>query len=258
MPTGTAPARRIVSLDVCSDWLLAYYALPGHTLWLSPRAQRFPPPSAAGRHPSHDGSLEMILALKPDWVVVNDFNAALLRQRLAAAGLRVVITAHPESLNALRTVERSIFEVLGREINEGDAPRPFLPPLTAESRKPGNASGVLPRAAPAASRGRLLLLGPNGYGVGEGTFEDDLIRHAGWSNYLERAGHIRLDLETLASHPPDRIVWSGSAHAALAQRFAQHPVLRRAVPPVHWIHTDAWRWQCPGPWAQSLVDQLRR
>lgn len=243
---GRMHAPRIVSLDLCSDWLLAHFAKPPHQLWLSPRAQRFKPPSTALQHPSHDGSLESILALRPDWVLVNAFNATLLRKRLQAAGLRVMITPLPLTLGALEELEAVIVNALG----DG---------LRARYRADPQAwtSAAAP-SPPSRARGRLLLLGPNGYGVGEGTLEHDLLRHAGWNNYLRRLGHVRLDLESLVLDPPDAIAWAMPSDAALAQQFAQHKVLKQVVPPQQWIRTDYWRWQCPGPWTKALVEQLQR
>jgi len=244
---ATAPTgRRIVSLDLCSDWLLAHFAQPGQALWLSPLAQRFPPPTVPLHYPFHDGSLESILALKPDWIVVNAFNATLLRKRLQAAGLRVLVTPLPRSLDDLARVENQIAEVVG------------LVPAAQGAEYPPVGTTPIRTGRDTTIPGRLLLLGPNGYGVGEGTFEHNLILRAGWNNYLRGAGHQRLDLEALTVDPPDAIAWAAPDHAALAHRFAQHRVLYGVVPRERWISTDYWRWQCPGPWSRVLPDQLRR
>ena len=103
---------------------------------------------------------------------------------------------------------------------------------------------------------RLLLLGANGIGTGRETFEHDVIERAGWRNYLEHDGYIALDLEQIASDPPDAVVWAAPDAAALANRFAEHRVLRKSVPAERWVSTDYWRWQCPGPWTWDLVEEL--
>jgi iron complex transport system substrate-binding protein len=55
---------------------------------------------------------------------------------------------------------------------------------------------------------QLLLLGANGIGAGKGTFENALLERAGWTNYLKAEGYLRMDLEIIATTPPDAILWS--------------------------------------------------
>ena len=233
-----SPPAHILSLDLCSDWLLAYYAHADQSVTLSPLVQRHPLPVAVIPRPSHDGSLEHVVALKPDVVLVGEFNAFMLRKRLESLGVRVFSTPLPQTLDDLVVLDRSIQTLLGHS--------PVM-----DSFKPRKLTSL------AKPHGRLLLLGPNGYGVGRNTLEDNLITQAGWVNYTEHAGHVRLDLEAVVSNPPDAIVWSAPRYAALAHTFAQHPVLKRAVPPQRWIQTDDWRWQCPGPWMYQLIEQLQ-
>ena len=113
-----------------------------------------------------------------------------------------------------------------------------------------------PQRSSQAKAKRLLLLGSNGIGTGRDTFEHQIIEQAGWRNYLEASGHVALDLEQIAADPPDAILFAAAEHQALANRFAEHPVLRRSVPPTGWLTTDYWRWQCPGPWTWDLIKQL--
>ena len=231
---------RIVSLDLCSDWLLAHYAPGSQSVTYSPMVRRFPLPKALAERPTHNGSLEQILSLQPDVVLVGEFNAFMLRQRLESLGVKVVVMPLPQTLDDLAGMELNMLALTGQSASAW--------PRTTQT-VPAHVSGQ--------SHGRLLLLGPNGYGTGRNTFEDSLITRAGWVNYIEHNGHVKLDLEAVAAHPPDAIVWSAPRHAALANQFAQHPVLQRAVPPERWIQTDDWRWQCPGPWMYHLIEQLQ-
>lgn len=231
---------RIVSLDLCSDWLLAHYAPDSPSVTLSPMMRRFPLPQGSAKRPTHNGSLEQILSLQPDAVLVGEFNAFMMRQRLESLGVKVVVMPLPQTLEDLADMGSTMQALTGK-------PSPALPmePQAAAAHTSGG------------KHGRLLLLGPNGYGTGRNTFEDSLITRAGWVNYIEHNGHVKLDLEAVAAHPPDAIVWSAPRHAALANQFAQHSVLQRAVPPERWIKTDDWRWQCPGPWMYRLIEQLQ-
>ena len=243
-PVNASPGNHIVSLDLCSDWLLIHHAKASQSITLSPLLNQYPFPSDTQQRDTHDGSLEQILALKPDVVVVGEFNAFMLRKRLQSLGVNVVTTPIPQTVKALDDLSSKIESLLDE----------------AQQPKAKRASAVFHGSVSASSNrshGRLLLLGANGYGTGRNTLEDSLITRAGWVNYIQTDGHVRLDLEALAMDPPDAIVWSAPASPALAYQFAQHPVLKRAVPPQKWIQTDAWRWQCPGPWMQELVQQLQ-
>ncbi|TCS33995.1 iron complex transport system substrate-binding protein [Paucimonas lemoignei] len=237
LPPGLAePVRRVVSLDLCTDWMLTTHGKRAEIAALSPLSRQYPAPWQDGGWPIHDGSLEQILQLKPDLVITGEYNALLLRSRLQALGVRVEILPLPKSLDQIVTYEKRLLDLLG------------LP--AARASVPIAATGTPVR------RKRLLLLGPNGIGTGRNSFENDILERAGWSNYLPEEGQIRLDLETIVLDPPEAILWTGSEGNALANQFAQHPVLKHAVPPERWLTTEYWRWQCPGPWTWDLIRQL--
>lgn len=227
--------QRVVSLDLCTDWMLADESLRGRVAALSPLNRRYPVAWLDQSWPVHDGTLEGVLQLRPDMVVTGQYNALQLRGRLQSLGVRVEVLPLPTRLSHLADYESRLRKWLG------------LPPASAAPRDP------LP---PPATPRRLLLLGANGIGTGRETFEDDVLTYAGWTNYLTAPGYQRLDLERVAADPPDAVLWASPVSPALANLYAKHPVLRRAVPADHWLSTDYWRWQCPGPWTWSLIDEL--
>jgi iron complex transport system substrate-binding protein len=236
--TALAAPQRIVSLDLCTDWMLARHVEPSQKVVLSPLHRQFPVAWMKEGWPVHDGTLEQVLQLKPDLVITGEYNALQLRRRLQALGVRVEVLPLPASLAEVRAYEERLLRLLGL---------------------PGKRAAVaLPVVAGGASRPRLLLLGANGIGTGRGTFEDGILEYAGWSNYLPETGYPRLDLERIVLDPPDAILWAAPGSQALANRFAEHPVLKRAVAPARWLSTDYWRWQCPGPWSWALVGELRQ
>ncbi|MCK6412802.1 MAG: hypothetical protein L6Q55_10320 [Azonexus sp.] len=234
---GAAPAsERIVSLDLCTDWMLVRHAEPGQIAALSPLHRQYPVAWLRHDRPVHDGTLERIVELRPDLVITGQHNALQLRGRLKSLGLRVEILPLPTTPQAIVDYEKRLLALLGKPLSQA-TPSPAAVP-------------------PTLRRGRLLLLGANGIGTGRDTFENGLLEWAGWSNYLESSGHSPLDLERIVRHPPDAILWTAPPSRALANRFAEHPVLRRAVPRERWLSTEFWRWQCPGPWTWELLAQI--
>jgi iron complex transport system substrate-binding protein len=234
--------RRVVSLDLCTDWLLAHYAQRSPDVMprvaaLSPLMRQHADQWNTGAWPSHDGSLEQVLQFRPDLVITGEFNALLLRRRLTSLGKRVEVLPLPTHLADIDSYEKRLLSLLGLPDSLADAP---AAPATGGERK------------------RLLLLGANGIGTGRGTLEDEILRRAGWTNYVQDHGYVRLDLERIAADPPDAVLWAAPAGPALANRFSEHPVLKRVVAASHWLQTETWRWQCPGPWTWQLVRELHR
>ena len=230
-------AGGILSLGLCTDWLLAYHARPEQVVALSPLYRQNPLPVAGRSWPTHEGSLEQIYRLHPDLVLASEFSAPQLRRRLQTLGVRVEVLPLPRDLAGIERNERRLLELLGQS--------------------PDRARAAPAARTPAADAPRLLLLGANGIGTGTGTFEDRILRQAGWRNYLAAPGYQALDLEQLVRDPPDGILTAAPRSPALANRFAALPLLQRLNPPARWLDSEAWRWQCPGPWTWDLIEQLQ-
>ncbi|MCL2875652.1 MAG: ABC transporter substrate-binding protein [Betaproteobacteria bacterium] len=237
-----APApQRIISLDLCTDWMLALHVERGRIAALSPMqrlSQPFhPAPWMKGSWPSHDGSLESIASYKPDIILTGEYSAIGLREQLRRLGFRVGVLPLANTLEEMRDYERQFLAYAGLPMERaGD-----LPPARAPGKK------------------RLLLLGANAIGSGRDTFEDAIVTHSGWRNYLTESGRIiRLDLEQIARDPPEAVLWAAPSGAALANSFAEHNLWQALTPPPQRLKTDYWRWQCPGPWSVGLIRELER
>lgn len=230
--------QRIVSLDLCMDWMLAYHGAGERVAALSPLHRRFPLPFPMPDWPVHDGTLEQIYRLQPDLILVGEYNALLLSRRLHTLGQPVEVVSLPQSLTQIEQYEQRVLQLMGQPIQLA-RPAPVL-------------------EMPAMDAPRLLLLGANGIGTGTGTFEDQIVQQAGWRNHLQVPGYVRLDMEQLLLDPPEAILWAAPDAPALANRFAEHPALQGRIAAKGWLATDYWRWQCPGPWTWELIDQLRQ
>ncbi|MFA5679558.1 MAG: ABC transporter substrate-binding protein [Pseudomonas sp.] len=237
MSSKEAP-KRIVSLDLCMDWMLAQHADPAQVASLSQMVKLYPVDWITGQWPHHDGSLEQIVRLQPDLVLAGEYSALMLRERLRTLGYRVAVMSLPTTLNEVEAHERELLTLIGQD--------------------PAQARSAPAHRSPAANAKRLLLLDANAIGTGRGTFEHQILEQAGWRNYLTSSGLVQLDLEQIVRDPPDAILFAAPEHQALANRFAEHPVLRRSIPADDWLSSDYWRWQCPGPWTWDLIRQLNQ
>jgi len=244
--TPVSASPRIVSLDLCTDWMLLRHGLPGQAVIYSPLLYRYATDWTPPGSPTHDGRLETLLRLGPARLLTGQYNARMLRQRLQQLGRDVTVLPLPQSLDQLeeylRRFERAVGWPAGRVAGERKG--------RAEHEK---------RSDP-QPRPRLLLLGANGIATGSNTLEDEMIRRAGWRNWLDQPGFVTLDIEAVLRDPPDAILWSQPDSPALANRFARMPPIRRLLerqPPFPASDGD-WRWHCPGPWTLDLIDDLAR
>lgn len=231
-------ANKIVSLDLCSDWMLAKYADRSQVLALSPLVHQYPVDWLGQDWPTHNGDLESILNLQPDLVITGEYNALLLRQRLQDLGVRVEVLSLPKTVDQIVGYERHFLRLLGQSTR-----------TTIQHHQLADLIIDAPR---------LLLLGANGIGTGHNTFEHGIIERAGWRNYIDDDGYVNLDMERIVNDPPDALLLSSSNAAAQANNFAKHPVLKKIIASDRWLSVDHWRWQCPGPWTWGLIEQLKQ
>lgn len=232
---SAAEYKKIISLDICSDWMLARYASRDQVVAMSPLLYQYPTTKKQQGWPTHDGSLEKILQLKPDLVITGEFNASVLRPRLKELGVHVETTILPRSITELQNYIQQFIDLIGSQ----------------------SSLLVVPDVKPtAADAPRLLLLNANANATGVGTLENELLQFAGWRNYVTQYGYGKIDLEQLVQEPPDAILWSAPSSPALANQLFEHPALKRAMLNKPVLVLDDRRWQCPGPWTWQQIETL--
>lgn len=236
LPAAAKPLR-IVSLDLCSDWMLLRYAPRSQVAAYSPLLYSYPADWVDQGLRVHDGRLEQIIRLKPDLVLSGEYNASQLRQRLKQLGYRVEVLALPNDLASIKPYTIRFMSVI-----QGAATPFNFPEIDIKQRKNRN----------------LLLLGANGIATGKGTLEHDILTAAGWDNYSQATGYISLDLEQLVANAPDAIYYSAPLSNSLANLFARHHAISRRVSENNFMRADNWRWQCPGPWTYDLIEELSK
>jgi iron complex transport system substrate-binding protein len=183
----------------------------------------------------HDGSLEHILQLEPQLLISGEYNAILLRKRLRQLGQQVAVLSLPTTLDGIRDYQAE-----------------FLTLIDA-----GEGSGTVDwdRAYPPRYQS-LLLLGANGIGTGTNTLEDEVLRRAGWINYIDASGYVSLQMERIVANPPDAIYSSAPLSNSLANLFVRHPAIQSLMSASASPQAENWRWQCPGPWSLDLIREL--
>nr|WP_247713022.1 ABC transporter substrate-binding protein [Qipengyuania intermedia] len=232
----------IVSLNPCTDAILAEVADPGQLLAIShyskdPRASSMKPEVAA-RYVSTGGTVEEILALQPDIVVASTFIAPATRAALDDLGVRV------ETFGSVSSVEESMDQV--RQIAR----------LTGNAGKSGALVASIDRALlDANAKGRPVEAGlwqPAGIVPGEGALISDLLRRTGFTSYGAARGMAQADylsLEQVVADPPEVLLVAGS------EAGQRHPVLA-TLPQMRRESFDTSLLYCGGPTIIRAAERL--
>jgi len=222
LPEARQAAARptIVSLNPCSDAVLAEVARPGQLLAISHYSHSAASSSMdlaeARRFRAVSGSAEEVLALHPDLVVADPFLAPATRTALARQGIRVV------SLPIARSVDESRAQVL--ELAR-------LAENEAAGRALDRRIGVVLKRAAAPSGPSVSAIVWQGGGIvpGADTLIADLLSRTGYrlasaAQGMGQADH--LPLEKLMAAPPQVLFVAGDARAQ-ENRMLNHPALDR-------------------------------
>lgn len=238
-----APARRVVSANLCADRLILQLADREKVLSVS-RFAADPAASTvsglAADIPVNRGSAEDIIALHPDIVVLGAFDAQLTATMLRSLGIKVHILPIAESVEEARSAIRGLAADLGvpergeRMVAEMNARLAALPV----------------RARPA----RAAVYQAGGWSAGRGTMADDLFKRIGLVNIAAASGVSgfgALPLETLVASAPDLLVFENMGDdgpPSVAAELLRHPALSRGI---RQVSVPMRLWACPD---LALVD----
>lgn len=216
---GEAEHPTIVSLNPCSDEVLAELADPGQLLAIS-HFSRDPAASSMGveqarRYRFTSGALEEVLALGPDLVVADEFLPAPTRAALADLGVRVV------SMPIARSVEDSAEQVseLAHLAGHPERGKALNARIAAALDSARPVAGARPVSA--------LVWQAGGIVPGEDTLIIDLLKRTGFTSQSAARGMRQADylpLEQLLADPPDLILAAGDPRAN-EDRMLSHPAL---------------------------------
>jgi len=203
----------IVSLNPCADAILAEVTQPGQILALShysadPRAASMDP-AKARLYPTTRGTLEEVLALRPDVVVDGTFVPPATAAAYQRLGLRLEMLGIASTVAESRAQIRALARLAGNP-TKGEA---LIQRIDT----------ALAAAAPAHSAQiPALVWEPGGIVPGDSTLIAELLRRTGFTNFAAARGLGQADqlpLERVLADPPRVILAAGS------DRALKHPAL---------------------------------
>lgn len=239
-PAGDRPT--IVSLNPCTDAILAEVTAPGQLLAIShyskdPSSSSMEPEQAA-RFAATGGTVEEVLALDPDVVVASSFIAPATRAALEDLGLKVV------TFGGTGTVEESLAQIRELAALVGDE--------AAGERLVADIEAALDEAASDGPSVEAALWQPGGIVPGEASLVSDLLRRTGYASYGAARGMAQADylsLEQVVADPPQVLLVAGS------ERGQTHPALEN-LPEMRRESFDTRLIYCGGPTIIRAVQRL--
>lgn len=247
-PSPTSRSPTIVSLNPCTDAILAEVADPAQILAISHYSQD-PAGSSmdlakARQFRATGGSVEEVLALRPDLVVDGNFTPPATRAALARLGLKL------EQLPIAATPAESIAQVRRLAALTGH-------PERGEALVRRIEAAMAVSKAPAGAPLSAIVWQGGGIVAGEGTLITALLAHTGFSNAaaargLSQASH--LPLEDMLVQPPRVILAAGNSHGE-EDRLLGHPALARLKDTTRAPLEPALLW-CGGPTIPKTVARL--
>ena len=232
----------IVSLNPCTDAILAEVTAPGQLLAIS-HYSKDPASSSmeaevAARYAATGGTVEEVLALDPDLVVASSFIAPATRAALEDLDIEVVTLGIAGDVEASAAQVRELAELAGNP-EAGEA-------LVARIDR------ALGEAASTGDPVEVLLWQPGGIVAGEQALVSDLLARTGFANVAPARGLDQADyvaLEQVVASPPEVLLVAGGE---VGQR---HPVLD-SLPAMRRERFDTSLLYCGGPTIIRAAERL--
>ena len=250
-PRVEAPGQHptIVSLNPCSDAVLAEVADPAQLLAISSYSQD-PAASSmdlakAGQFRSVSGSVEEIAALNPDLVVADNFLSPATASALAALGIRVERLPIAASVDASKVQVQRLAALAGHD-DRGRALNARIDAALARAAPP---SGFRTVSAVVWQSGGIV--------PGDASLIGDLLRRTGFRNLSAARGLGQADvlpLEAMLADPPQVILAAGNA-LGNEDRLLAHPALAALAGTRRERFDPALLW-CGGPTIVKAAERL--
>ncbi|MEJ2410139.1 MAG: helical backbone metal receptor [Novosphingobium sp.] len=239
----------IVSLNPCTDAILAEVTAPGQLLAIShysrDPASSSMDPDLARRFPATSGTVEEVAVLAPDVVVAGNFLAPATQQALRDLGIRVVTFPIPSDVAAAERQVRDLAALAG-DAKAGDALVGRIETALARSAAPAGTP-----ALPA------LIWESGGIVAGDDTLIADLLGRSGFVNGVAARGLSQADylpLERVIADPPRVIFAVGDARSG-EDHMLFHPALD-ALQGTERVPLDSGLLWCGGPTIPRALARL--
>ncbi|MFM5932052.1 MAG: ABC transporter substrate-binding protein [Novosphingobium sp.] len=246
-----APRRSgptIVSLNPCTDAILAEVAEPAQILavsaWSHDPASSSMDVTQARRFASTNGSVEEVLALRPDLVIDGTFTPPATRAAFGKLGLRLEAVPIASTVEASKAQVRQLAALTGHP-ERGEALIRRIDASLAQAAPPAGWKPV-----------PTVLWEPGGIVPGDDTLIAELMRRAGLANFSAARGLKQADylpLERLLADPPALILTAGNPRAE-ENRLLGHPALS-AIKAVRRERIDPALLYCGGP---TIIKAMQR
>ncbi|WP_245892849.1 ABC transporter substrate-binding protein [Novosphingobium guangzhouense] len=253
-PVEGALRPRIVSLNPCTDAVLAEVTSPGQLLAIShyshdPSASSMDPARAA-QFAEVTEAVEDVAALEPDVVVASSFLPPATAQALRDMGMTLVQEPQPANLAEALAQVRRLAKLAGNRSDGEELVQRM--------------EDAVPRATPPRGRApvQALLWESGGIVAGDNTLIVDLMSRAGFANAAAARGLSQADylpLERVVADPP-RIVFTVGSPTAEEDRMLHHPALAQVTGMTRAPLDRSLVW-CGGPTIPKAMDrfaQVRR
>lgn len=244
------PGPRVVSINLCTDHLLAATADPTQVLGLSPYFRNntlsFVGPAFAAT-PILSGTAEDVLVLQPDLVLAGRFTRRATREMLRAKGLRV------EEFDVVRSLDDARRQItrMGALVGHPDRAAAQVAAIDAAAARA--------RAAAAKRPFTVLPLQRRGWVSGQDSLMTSLLGEVGLLNAAP-PGSGQMGLEAIVALRPDLLLVGRADSRAEDQgrAFLLHPALSRLYPPSRRITMPERLTVCGGPALAGALDVLAR
>ncbi|MET0179587.1 MAG: ABC transporter substrate-binding protein [Novosphingobium sp.] len=249
-PAASRPRPTIVSLNPCSDAVLAEVADRRQILAISryshdPRATSMDL-AVARRFPATAGTVEEIVALRPDVVIGDSFVQPATADALARLGIPLVRMPISDSLATSAAQVRTLARLAGHPERSAALLARIERALAAAAPPPG----AVPIPAIVWQGGGLV--------PGERTLIAELLGPTGFANAVAARGLGQgavLGLEAMIARPPRVILAAGDPRAD-EDRLLAHPALAALAPGTLRARFDPRLLYCGGPSVMPAAARL--
>ncbi|WP_296676360.1 ABC transporter substrate-binding protein [Novosphingobium sp.] len=217
-PQAAGPRPTFVSLNPCTDAILAEVADPAQILAIShyshnPAASSMDSATARQFRSVGDG-VEEVIALHPDVVVASTYLPPAARAALARLGMRTKLVGIAATVEDSKAQVRMLAALAGH-------------PARGAALNARIDAAIAASAAPPGPRLPAVVWQSGGIVAGEDTLVSAMMAHAGFANLAARRGMRQADampLEAMLADPP-RVIFTAGSPAAQEDRMLRHPAL---------------------------------